>query len=342
MRTWSPELDQSVADRVGLAEKLDKAVQSLARYTAGERKSEVESVFDELRSSECRNAPRSVHPDVFLWYFDYADAARVQDRAEREIKVTQQIDRLCVVRDGVLGSFARASDNLSTIGAEVDFDVAGDFVQVSLSRGQEVASKLNGRPVSLRTVEAVTPALLATAKDAFALIGALWPEAHAEIQDFARRIVFFNGEFALGYTDFRYHGSLFLRTDHVSDAVEMAEEVLHEAAHIRLNNIFAISPIIMNDSKETYSSPLRKDPRPMFGVFHQMFVLARLAEMYKRLNERQPGNHLETFRVVVDNLNAAREVVNLHGVLTEVGQEIVTSVNDLADRLSAHPALKAN
>jgi hypothetical protein len=52
--------------------------------------------------------------------------------------------------------------------------------------------------------------------------------------------------------------------------------LVHEHAH---NVLFALSPeqgVVTNADDELFSSPLRIDPRPMEGIFHATFVLARM------------------------------------------------------------------
>ncbi|MBL6431916.1 MAG: hypothetical protein HPM95_15385 [Alphaproteobacteria bacterium] len=51
---------------------------------------------------------------------------------------------------------------------------------------------------------------------------------------------------------------------------------MHEAAH---GTLFAMSPVefyVFNPENERYSSPLRLDPRPLDGIYHATFVLARM------------------------------------------------------------------
>ncbi|HHH43858.1 MAG TPA: hypothetical protein ENK49_06955 [Gammaproteobacteria bacterium] len=58
--------------------------------------------------------------------------------------------------------------------------------------------------------------------------------------------------------------------------LQLCEAITHESAH---NALFAMAPVnfhVENDPDELYKSPLRLDPRPMNGIYHATFVLARM------------------------------------------------------------------
>ena len=54
----------------------------------------------------------------------------------------------------------------------------------------------------------------------------------------------------------------------------LAEHIIHEAAHNLLYQLWYQEPIITSDDGVFYT-PFRKDERPISGVYHAMFVLAR-------------------------------------------------------------------
>ncbi len=58
--------------------------------------------------------------------------------------------------------------------------------------------------------------------------------------------------------------------------LQLCEAITHESAH---NALFAMAPVnfhVENDPDELYKSPLRLDPRPVNGIYHATFVLARM------------------------------------------------------------------
>lgn len=72
----------------------------------------------------------------------------------------------------------------------------------------------------------------------------------------------------LGMFNIRY-----LKSD-VEHWSRLAEHIIHEAAHNLLYQLWYQEPIITSDDGVFYT-PFRKDERPISGVYHAMFVLAR-------------------------------------------------------------------
>ncbi|MGF1740595.1 HEXXH motif-containing putative peptide modification protein [Vibrio profundum] len=77
-------------------------------------------------------------------------------------------------------------------------------------------------------------------------------------------------------TSFNLSGAMYLRvlasdTEHYS---RMIEHISHEAAHSLLYQLW-IQKKIISDDDGTYYTPFRLDHRPLSGVYHAMFVLAR-------------------------------------------------------------------
>jgi HEXXH motif-containing protein len=50
----------------------------------------------------------------------------------------------------------------------------------------------------------------------------------------------------------------------------------HEAAHSLLLGYTLGAPLVESDPAERFSSPLREDLRPMDGIVHATYVLARM------------------------------------------------------------------
>jgi hypothetical protein len=58
------------------------------------------------------------------------------------------------------------------------------------------------------------------------------------------------------------------------------EYLLHETAHQYLFNLMVFDAVCTGEG--IYESPLRKDPRPMEGIYHATFVLARILAFYHK------------------------------------------------------------
>src|SRR5262249_49195591 len=65
--------------------------------------------------------------------------------------------------------------------------------------------------------------------------------------------------------------------------LDLLEGLVHEGAHQLLFALSHHEGLVENAIDERFESPLRRDPRPMDGVFHATFVCARLHYAYRCL-----------------------------------------------------------
>jgi HEXXH motif-containing protein len=118
--------------------------------------------------------------------------------------------------------------------------------------------------------------------DTIAMLQQAAPELAGEICGLASEVIFVDslpraGESALeSASTFYLWGAVFLNAKAFPDRVAMAEALTHEGAHALLHGLMLGSPLVENDEYERYSSPLRPDARPLEGVVHATYVLARM------------------------------------------------------------------
>ncbi len=79
-----------------------------------------------------------------------------------------------------------------------------------------------------------------------------------------------------GASTFYLWGAMVLNSARQQTRPQMAEALAHEAAHSYLLGSTLGAPMVGNDPAARYRSPLRADPRPMEGLVHASFVLARM------------------------------------------------------------------
>ena len=175
-------------------------------------------------------------------------------------------------------------------------------------------------------------------QEAMALMEAGDPDLAAEIKALLREIVLCSGrEETGGYTfdgasTFLLWGAIFINANRRGDDLVMVQMLAHESAH---NLLFALSPdepLLNNDSAERYPSPLRDDPRPLEGIYHATFVLAR---MHRSLKQLLAGNKLspaQQSRAEKDAEANARyfaqgmETLDAHADLTPTGRAILEAL----------------
>jgi HEXXH motif-containing protein len=123
--------------------------------------------------------------------------------------------------------------------------------------------------------------------EAIRLIGDGWPELRAEIEAHTDLIVPFTGH-ALGWTNVLYQGAIFVQGGGKTDVCFAVERIAHEASHSRLYVMMGLGPLHNNAHTELVSSPFRRDPRPITGLYHAIFVYTRVLELMHRLARLRP------------------------------------------------------
>src|SRR4029079_11686392 len=65
----------------------------------------------------------------------------------------------------------------------------------------------------------------------------------------------------------------------------LAEALIHEFSHTKLNALFEIDQVLENAWSPLYRSPVRPDPRPLHGVCLAVHAVLRVARLYERMIE---------------------------------------------------------
>ena len=71
-------------------------------------------------------------------------------------------------------------------------------------------------------------------------------------------------------------GAIVLNVIEPKDVVDMAQTLAHESCHNLLFGYCIDDQLVNNPDDELHASPLRIDPRPLDGIYHATFVLARM------------------------------------------------------------------
>jgi HEXXH motif-containing protein len=180
---------------------------------------------------------------------------------------------------------------------------------------------LGGKPVEDWT------ASLSAALD---LIGEHLPAFRAEVDLVLRQIVPV-GFFPESHLSASYQeaiGTIYLSL-HPSP-LTMAEAIVHEVSHNKLNVLFEQDAVIENDPNETYTSPVRPDPRPIHGVLLAVHAFLPVERMYRNMlaagaapGEPELRRHVE--RVSELNRQGA-EVLLRHGKPSLMGRAILDEI----------------
>lgn len=175
---------------------------------------------------------------------------------------------------------------------------------------------------------------------ALELIGRCCPVTAAEIGSLVCAITLFDGQVIGGSTDVRVFGNVFLRLPPASgDPVPYyADHLIHEAGHLYLNALMAHDRLILDDGGRTYPAPTRADPRPLFGILHATFILARQVEAFEQIVPVAPdpyGCKLEAARrQFAHGVATLRE----HARFTDQGAALQAQFESLVDPRYARAA----
>jgi HEXXH motif-containing protein len=172
----------------------------------------------------------------------------------------------------------------------------------------------------------------------------------AEIAEIVRWIMLVKGEIRPEYQGEAYSfgsssalrawGAITLNAETTASAFNRAITIVHEAAH---DVLFALAPkegVVTNPDSERYGSPLRADPRPLEGIYHATFVLARIDLAARtmlesgRLNDEQEilaRRLLENADLFYDGL----ATLERHADFTEIGRSALASAENYMRRYAA-------
>jgi hypothetical protein len=329
--SWKPSLTQARLDNGRLARATRQSILAAVESLASSQSNDFASALTRVAIAAGGQPDSLCHPDLFYWYFQLKDSVASSDFSAREA-----LQRLKRIPAQISSSAARARSCGRRYGLAVDVDDSGCGVQETLRNGERYVQRLTHTSVNLKAVPRLAPELSRRLRDAIALIKSVWPKALAEFPLFVRRMVVYRGHAAIGFTDFRYHGSIFFKHEHLMShpaITGVAEDLIHEAAHVRLNALMAVQPLFTNDDRAIYPSPLRKDLRSMYGLFHQMFVLARTSELYRRIGDITTFDCRKDFCKSMEGMNFALATVSKHARLTAAGSQITESIRRLSNEL---------
>lgn len=172
--------------------------------------------------------------------------------------------------------------------------------------------------------------------EGFALLDAALPDLAGEIRGIVRQIIICGGDPECemqfdGGSHYQLWGGLFLNAAFHPDRVAVAEVLAHESAHSLLFGFTVDEPLVFNPDEELFPSPLRRDERPMDGIYHATFVSARMHWAMTALadsgalTEAERARALEAAEADRRNFAAGLGVVRAHGDLSATGAALMAA-----------------
>jgi len=129
-------------------------------------------------------------------------------------------------------------------------------------------------------------------------------------------------------------GALFMNAPFHTARFDVAETIVHESSHGLLFGLSLDEHLVENDDEERYRSPLRDDPRPMDGILHATYVIARMHYGLSTLLQSGllTGEEIEAGKGRLKDLMAqfrdGRDVIDQHGHLSPTGARVIAAASE--------------
>lgn len=141
-----------------------------------------------------------------------------------------------------------------------------------------------------------------------------------------------------GAAVFDAFGSVLMNPLGFRDTPTVLMALIHESSHQQMFLYHLNDPILNNDSSSTFSSPLRTQPRPMEGIFHALWVSARMVvaaeAVLKSLNRpvwaEDLAEHQARARTAFYD---CEHTVSKHAELSELGIALFESAREAVDAI---------
>jgi HEXXH motif-containing protein len=119
--------------------------------------------------------------------------------------------------------------------------------------------------------------------DALKLIETVDPNLQTRISEVVRWYVPIRSpkaEIHCSFTSPQLKGVIFL--SYTQNRFALAEAIVHEFGHTELNTIMDTESVVLEDPSERFYSPWRRDPRPLSGLLHALYVFSGVIEFLTR------------------------------------------------------------
>lgn len=155
-------------------------------------------------------------------------------------------------------------------------------------------------------------------------------------QDGTERFMFSGG------SSFAVWGAILANEALLPDWSEIYNTLAHEEGHLLLFAIARDEPLVLNPNDAAFASPVRDDPRPMDGIYHTAFVVAREARALARLlawHDETGAFSPADEALVAEKLEASViafwqsvEALDKDAVLSDLGRSILDECRDYMAR----------
>ncbi|MCW9718318.1 aKG-HExxH-type peptide beta-hydroxylase [Avibacterium sp. 21-599] len=131
-------------------------------------------------------------------------------------------------------------------------------------------------------------------------------------------------------TNFYMWGAIFICINENYSIPYYIEHIIHECGHTALNILNANDELVNNEADELFDAPLRKDKRPMIGLFHALFILNRICSTFEKILLNLDYIYYDDVKLIYNDrlmkLKNTYRIVKQYGKLTELGKNIINEI----------------
>lgn len=164
-----------------------------------------------------------------------------------------------------------------------------------------------------------------------------FPDFFMEFQELVGEILLLKGKNLYQGSSTDLFGMIYKSSDHKWEKLtDLFEFFVHEEAHLYLFLVNREDPILLNPT-DIYFSPIRKEERPLMGIYHANFVLARVCYVVEKALARNviPVNErdycVEFLTTYGDCFFEGLATVKAHAQMTSLGEALLESAIQLVN-----------
>lgn len=303
-----------------LRESLRASLSSVVAIVSRATTADVRLIDDGLHAL---NLARGFHPDLYAAHWLLVSAVRSHDRrgALNALQVLSTALRTPYSSPGVsLSQFNGCASDAAVLefllgpeGARGDCGEVPDMRPLSESRFIELSISANA---ALETIAECDPGLA------------------DELGEYVAILRPFAGAVVRGVTSMRAFGLVYLREpdphEREDEVLYFVDHITHEVSHLHLHALMNLDPLILNSDAERFPAPIRRDPRPLYGIYHATFVLSRIVRVLRNWNRMRGGALNDAVDQAIARYQQGYRTVLKHGSLTPAGRDVLASTHSAA------------
>ena len=169
------------------------------------------------------------------------------------------------------------------------------------------------------------PTMETVLRSGFDFLAEYWPESVADVHPRCRAVlpIFAPGAhiYSASAAELPLIIKLTLRAD--ESPVRLAETLVHETAHGKLESLWDIAPLLESaDDAPLYHHPWRPDPRPLRGVFLAVHAFTNVTLLYRRAAEADSRGAAHDLAVLETQVAEGLATLEEHAAFTPTGASV--------------------